>query len=33
MAKFDPSQALQVVPGFLCDNALEWYLNNRADLH
>ncbi|CAF1445280.1 unnamed protein product [Didymodactylos carnosus] len=33
MAKFYPSQALQVVPGFLCDNALGWYLNNRADLH
>ncbi|CAF1368417.1 unnamed protein product [Didymodactylos carnosus] len=30
MGKLGPSQALQVVPSFLTDNALEWYLNNRV---
>ncbi|CAF1237847.1 unnamed protein product [Didymodactylos carnosus] len=30
MEKLDPSQTQQVVPRFLTNNALEWYLNNRV---
>jgi hypothetical protein len=32
MSKLEPAQVLQVVSGFLVDNALEWFLNNRATI-
>jgi hypothetical protein len=32
MAKLESPQALQVVSGFLIDNALEWFLNNRKTI-